>query len=114
MVLGLLLGLAVPIAAGVPTTIGVAEGVSYQQKQNASAKDDEKRMAKFGVEVFCEGGEGSGKEGGEGKGNGKRKGKGKGEREVHGCRLGLRDGKVCALFLVGLFVSVGGGEEGGE
>lgn len=92
MVLGLLLGLAVPIAAGVPTTIGVAEGVSYQQKQNASAKDDEKRMAKFGVEVFCEGGDE------EERNSGKESGKGKGEREVHGCRLGLRDGKVCALF----------------
>jgi len=91
MVLGLVLGLAIPIAAGVPTTVGVAEGVSYQRKQNESAKDDEKRMAKFQVEVYCEGGDEEVKSSGRGKG----KGKGKGEREVHGRRLGLRDGKVC-------------------
>lgn len=93
MVLGLVLGLAIPIAAGVPTTVGVAEGVSYQRQQNESAKDDEKRMAKFQVEVYCEGGGEEVESNGSGRGKGK--GKGKGEREVHGRRLGLRDGKVC-------------------
>jgi len=116
MVLGLLLGLAVPIAAGVPTTIGVAESVSYQQKANESVKDDEKRMVKFAVEVYCEGGEevmstatgqGEGKGKGRGDEKGKGKGRGRGEREVHGRRLGLRDGKV-GLFLVGAFFFLGG------
>lgn len=109
MILGLVLGLGIPIAAGVPTTIGVAEGVSYQQKQNASAMDDEKRMAKFQVEVYCEGVGGEDETGNKGKGKSKR------EREVHGRRLGVRDGKV---GLVGvsffLFVWVGRGRGEGK
>ncbi|KAK2813846.1 hypothetical protein FQN50_000247 [Emmonsiellopsis sp. PD_5] len=48
MVLGLL------TITSIPTVIGVAEGVSEQKKAN-KRKDDEKRMAKFYLDVFCEG-----------------------------------------------------------
>ncbi|KAK2750008.1 hypothetical protein FQN55_002726 [Onygenales sp. PD_40] len=48
MVLGLL------TITSIPTVIGVAEGVSEQKKANRR-KDDEKRMAKFYLDVFCEG-----------------------------------------------------------
>ncbi|KAL9622994.1 MAG: hypothetical protein Q9160_002712 [Pyrenula sp. 1 TL-2023] len=47
MVLGLL------TLAAIPTTIGVAEGVSQQRKQNEE-DDDATRMAKFNIDVFCD------------------------------------------------------------
>ncbi|KAI9877088.1 MAG: hypothetical protein M1830_004834 [Pleopsidium flavum] len=68
MVIGLL------TLAAIPTTIGVAEGVSHQRRQNADAAD-EKRMAKFHVDVYCDA-------------------KSSRREEVHGKRLVLRDDKV--------------------
>ena len=37
----------------IPTVIGVSQGVSEQQKAN-QAKEDERRMAKFYIDVVCE------------------------------------------------------------
>jgi hypothetical protein len=47
MVIGLL------TLAAIPTVIGVAEGVSHQRQEN-EAKEDEKRMAKFNIDAYCE------------------------------------------------------------
>lgn len=47
MVLGLL------AIAGIPTTIGVAEGISEGRKEN-DAETEEERMRKFQLECFCE------------------------------------------------------------
>lgn len=52
MVIGLL------TIAAIPTVTGVAEGVSQQRKVNEE-KSEEKRMAKFNLNVYCE--ESSGK-----------------------------------------------------
>ena len=48
MVIGLL------TIASIPTVTGVAQGVSQQQKVNEK-KTDEHRMAKFNLDVYCEG-----------------------------------------------------------
>lgn len=58
----------------IPTVTGVGQGVSQQRAQNA-AKDDEKRMAKFYLDVQCET-------------NSSR------AKEVRGKRAVLRDNKV--------------------
>lgn len=47
MVIGLL------TLAAIPTVTGVAQGVS-QQRQVNEEKSEEKRMAKFNLNVFCE------------------------------------------------------------
>ncbi len=64
--------------AAIPTTIGVAEGVSYQRQQTAQSQntdEDEKRMAKFQLEVYCDA-------------------KSSRSKEIHGRRVVLRDDKV--------------------
>lgn len=65
--------------AAIPTTIGVAEGVSHQKQQN-DPKSDEKRMAKFHLDARCEGAS-----------------TGRAGREIDGRRVVLRDGKVCTF-----------------
>jgi len=68
--------------ASIPTVIGVAEGVSEQRKQN-QAKADEKRMAKFYLDVFCED-------------------KPEEAKNVHGKRVVLRNNKACLSMLLEL------------
>ncbi|KAL9111648.1 MAG: hypothetical protein Q9227_003921 [Pyrenula ochraceoflavens] len=68
MVLGLL------ALTAIPTTIGVAEGVSEQRNQNRE-QDDAARMAKFHVDVSCDA-------------------PSRRTKDVHGKRLVLRGGKV--------------------
>ena len=68
MVIGLL------ALTAIPTTIGVAEGVSQQQSKN-DQDDDDSRMAKFHLDVYCEA-------------------RSKRTKEIHGKRLVLRDMKV--------------------
>ena len=63
----------------IPTVIGVAEGVSEQRKQN-QAKADEKRMAKFYLDVFCED-------------------EPEEVKNVHGKRVVLRNNKACLSML---------------
>lgn len=58
----------------IPTTIGVAEGVSQQKQQNA-AKADENRMSEFHLNAYCET-------------------KSSRAKDLHGKRIVLRDGKV--------------------
>lgn len=58
----------------IPTVTGVAEGVS-QQRQINEEKSEEKRLAKFNLDVFCE--ETSGK-----------------AKSLDGKRVVLRDNKV--------------------
>lgn len=72
MVLGLL------AIAAIPTTIGVAEGVSQQRKQNEE-DDDAARMAKFHIDVSCDT-------------------KSRRAKDVNGKRVVLRDGKVGPLL----------------
>lgn len=48
MVLGLL------VIAGIPTTIGVAEGISQSKKQKKE-QEDERYLERFTLETFCEG-----------------------------------------------------------
>ncbi|PGH26487.1 hypothetical protein AJ80_01801 [Polytolypa hystricis UAMH7299] len=50
MVLGLL------TLTAIPSTIGICEGISEQKKAN-QRKDDERRMAKFYIDAFCEEGD---------------------------------------------------------
>ena len=68
MVIGLL------TLTAIPTVTGVAEGVS-QQRQVNEEKSEEKRMAKFNLDVYCE--ETSGK-----------------AKDLKGKRVVLRDDKV--------------------
>jgi hypothetical protein len=68
MVIGLL------TLTAIPTVTGVAFGASEQRKQNSRA-NDEKRMAKFHMDVYCDG---SSKE----------------AKSLHGRRVVLRDNKV--------------------
>jgi hypothetical protein len=58
----------------IPTTIGVAEGVSHQKQENA-AKADENRMSEFHLNAYCEN-------------------RSSRAKDVHGKRIVLRDGKV--------------------
>jgi len=74
MVIGLL------TIAAIPTTIAVAEGISEQKKKN-SKDDDESRMAKFYLDVFCEA-------------NSRK------TQEIHGKRCVVRDDKVSCGLLV--------------
>ena len=66
----------------IPTVIGVAEGVSEQRKQN-QAKADERRMAKFYLDVRCEDGPEE-------------------ARNIHGKRAVVRDNKACLSMLLEL------------
>ena len=68
MVLGLL------TIAAIPTTIGVAEGISSRNKEQDSANDEE-LMRKFTMECFCDA-------------SSRKRG------EIHGGRIVLKDGKV--------------------
>ena len=68
MVLGLL------TIAALPTTIGVAEGISSRNKEQDTA-DNEELMRRFTLECFCDA-------------QSRKRG------EVHGGRIVLRDGKV--------------------
>ena len=68
MVIGLL------TLAAIPTVVGVGQGVSQQRKQNAE-KADEKRMAKFYLDAYCETNS-------------------RWAKQVHGKRVVLRDEKV--------------------
>lgn len=72
MVLGLL------TIAALPTTIGIAEGISSRNKEK-EASNDEELMRKFTLECFCDAQ--SSKQG-----------------EIHGGRVVLRDGKVRYYF----------------
>jgi len=49
------------VIVGIPTVTGVAEGVHHQKKVNEEAAQ-ETRMAKFYLDVFCEGNSGPSKE----------------------------------------------------
>ena len=71
MVLGLL------AIAGIPTTIGVAEGISEGRKEKDPATEEE-RMRKFNLECFCEAN------------NAKAK-------QLHGGQLVLREGKLYVM-----------------
>lgn len=68
MVIGLL------TLAAIPTTIGVAEGVSHQRRQDREDAD-ESRTAKFHLDVYCDA-------------------KSSKRDQVHGKRVVLRDDKV--------------------
>lgn len=71
MVIGLL------ALAAIPTTIGVAEGVSQQRQQNSADDDDDDaaRLAKFNIDVSCQA-------------------QSRRAKEVQGKRVVLREGKV--------------------
>ena len=72
MVIGLL------TLAAIPTTIGVAEGVNAEDKDNdaeTSSKTEAERMRKFNLECYCE--------------SNSRKAK-----EIHGGKIVLRNGKI--------------------
>ena len=60
--------------AALPTTIGVAEGISSRNKEK-DATNDEELMRKFTLDCFCDA-------------QSRKRG------EVHGGRVVLRDGKV--------------------
>lgn len=68
MVLGLL------TIAALPTTIGVAEGIS-SRNQEQDAEDNKELMRKFTLDCFCDA-------------QSRKRG------EIHGGRIVLRDGKV--------------------
>lgn len=69
MVIGLL------VLTAIPTTAGVAFGVSEQRKAN-QRKEDARRMAKFNIDVECDGETDD-------------------DRDVNGRRLVVRNDKVC-------------------
>lgn len=80
MVIGLL------AIAAIPTVAGVAFGVSEQRKANTRMQD-EKRMAKFYMQVYCEGDSEK-------------------ARSLNGRRAVLRDNKVYFLVIYTRFFSV--------
>lgn len=74
MVIGLL------AIAAIPTVTGVSFGVSEQRKANTRMQD-EKRMAKFYMQVYCEGDSEK-------------------ARSLNGRRAVLRDNKVCSILYI--------------
>lgn len=74
--------LLIPLIAAIPTTIGVAEGVSSQRRENTakspSAAEEKAQMRKFTLECYCD----------------ERGKRGKQAREIHGGKVVLRGGKV--------------------
>jgi hypothetical protein len=79
MVIGLLL------LTSIPTTTGVAFGISEQRKAN-QRKEDARRMAKFNIDVECDGETDD-------------------DRDVNGRRLVVRNDKVCSYTLQRLSIS---------
>lgn len=67
----------------IPTTIGIAQGVSAQKRENRD-KDDAVLLRKFNLECWCEG-------------------QGRLRNQFHGGRVVLGDEKVCLVVWILLY-----------